>query len=330
MTSHLNWSLALQHRRGLQCKASTVLHHRSIVLFPKTNKKQKGYAKSRESMNVQPIPKIWLLFSFFTSFLFWCSVCLDPLAMKMISHREGGCLADIRGDSSFMLLTRYIYCWICAYTPAMLLHPHSWAWICALPAHSQCVHMMAWLHTLVPMQQHGTVPAHRGGKPISQGYRWALEIDFDLHPAQCCPCQFPSGTGLFSMVTLKIIISRLNQSESELLPISTRKIFACFTLRRICGGEWVGNWMLSDKFLRCDDCSCCHALPYRQAHVQWVLLHRGVGRAWSQKLNAELPFVLETKVKTWDLMTRAPGHQSKHYGFIPPKICINQHLINSK
>lgn len=33
----LNWSLALQHRRGLPCKASTVLHHRSVVLFLKTN-----------------------------------------------------------------------------------------------------------------------------------------------------------------------------------------------------------------------------------------------------------------------------------------------------
>lgn len=40
------------------------------------NQKQKGCAKSKESMNVKPITKIWLLFSFFTSFLFWCSICL--------------------------------------------------------------------------------------------------------------------------------------------------------------------------------------------------------------------------------------------------------------
>lgn len=54
---------------------------------PTTDQKHKGCAKSRESMNVQPITK-WLLFSFFTSFLFWCSICLDPLAMKMASLRE--------------------------------------------------------------------------------------------------------------------------------------------------------------------------------------------------------------------------------------------------
>lgn len=262
--------------------------------------------------------------------LFWCSVCLDPLAMKMTSHSEGGCLADIRGNSSFMLLARSIYCWICAYTSATLLHPHSWAWICALPAHSQCVHMMAWLPTLVPMQQDGTVPAQRGGKPISQGYRWALEIDFDLHPAQCCLCQFPSWNWLIFNGNLKKKNSRFNQSESELVPITTRKMFTCFALRRICGGEWVSNWVLSDNFLRCDDCSCCHAVPYRQAHVQWGLLHWVGGGQWSQKLNAELPFFKETKGKRWDLFMGAPEHQGKHYGFIPPKICINQHLINSK
>lgn len=83
--------------------------------------------------------------------------------------------------------------------------------------------------------------------------------------ASCSMLPMPVS-GLFSIVTW--IISRLNQSESELLPISTKKIFTCFTLRKICGGEWVSNWMLSNNFLRCDDCTCCHALPYRQAHVQ--------------------------------------------------------------
>lgn len=182
----------------------------SLCKDQQLNQKQKGCAKSRESMNVQPITNIWLLF-FFTFFLYWCSICLKLLAMKMASLREGGCLADIRGDSSFRLLTRPIYCWMCAYTPAMLLHPHSWAWICALPAQSQCVPTMAWLPTLVPMQQDGTAPAHRGGKPISQGDRWALEIDFDLHSAQCCLCQFPSWNWLiFNCNFKKKILSLIN------------------------------------------------------------------------------------------------------------------------
>lgn len=173
--------------QSIHCAASQISC--SLSKDQQPNQKQKGCAKSRENMNVQTITKIWLLF-FFSSFVFWCSIYLEPLAVKTTSHRGGGCLADIRGDSSFMLLTWPIYCWICAYNPAMLLHPHSWAWICALPAHTQCVPTMAWLPTLVPMRQDGAVPAHRGGKPISQGYRWTLEIDFDLHPAQGCQCQF--------------------------------------------------------------------------------------------------------------------------------------------
>lgn len=50
----LNWSLALQHRRGLPCKASTVLHHRSVVLFLKTN----NLIKSKKA--VQRAGRTWM------------------------------------------------------------------------------------------------------------------------------------------------------------------------------------------------------------------------------------------------------------------------------
>lgn len=71
--------------QSIHCAASQISC--SLSKDQQPNQKQKGCAKSRENMNVQTITKIWLLF-FFSSFLFWCSICLDPLAVKMTSHRE--------------------------------------------------------------------------------------------------------------------------------------------------------------------------------------------------------------------------------------------------
>lgn len=83
----------------------------------------------------------------------------------MTSHSRGGYLADLGGDSSFMVLS-INHC-ICAESPAVLLHPHSWAWIRALVARSRCVHVIAWLPTPVPKWEGGLVAAQRGGKTIS-------------------------------------------------------------------------------------------------------------------------------------------------------------------
>lgn len=50
----INWSLALQHRIGLPCKASTVLHHRSVALSAKTN----NLIKSKKA--VQRAGRAWM------------------------------------------------------------------------------------------------------------------------------------------------------------------------------------------------------------------------------------------------------------------------------
>lgn len=216
---------------------------------------------------------------------FLCNLWPDPLVIKITSGSRGGCSTDPRGDSSFVLLTQSISSWISAETPAMLLSPHSWDWLCALLAHSQCMRMIAWLPAPVPMQQDGAVPAHTSGKPISSGCTWALQMDLDWRPAGCCFCQFPSWSWpLFCNNILFLFLnSRLNWSGNELLPLSSnwQKLFTdstCLPFRRICGGEWVSNSESSPvcgwRCLGATQCwlhlmqspypLSCHALPYIQ------------------------------------------------------------------
>ena len=76
------------------------------------NQKNKDYAKGRQSLNAQPVIEkspIALLLPLLP-LLFLCNIRPDPLATKMSSHSGGGCLADLGGDSSFVLLTRSVNC----------------------------------------------------------------------------------------------------------------------------------------------------------------------------------------------------------------------------
>lgn len=121
------------------------------IFFPKTNslitRTRTMQRESRTWLHGPPLRNLPPLF-FFSS-LFLCNLCPHLLLTGTTSGNGGDCLAELRGTSSFMLLTRSINCWICAETPAMLQHSCRWAWPPALLA--QCVCTIARLPAPMPM-----------------------------------------------------------------------------------------------------------------------------------------------------------------------------------
>lgn len=150
------------------------------------NQKQKGCAKSRESMNVQPITKIWLLFSFFTSFLVqymsWSLGNENDRTQREAVWLISEVIQPHAVDTVHLLLN------LCLHSS------HAVAFLgldlCLSCPQSVCAHDGLAAHP-------GTLAAgwrsacSQRWEANSQVYKWALEIDFNLHSAQCCLCQFP-------------------------------------------------------------------------------------------------------------------------------------------
>lgn len=238
----------------------------------------------RAWMHKSSLRILQLLFSFLSSLFFSCAIyVLIPWQQKWLHTVED---ADLRGDSSFMLLTQSINCSICAEAPDTWLL----GFVPFLPTVTACSRSLGcppWYPCSRMAQCLLTEVGSQFHKGTDEHWKW---IGILLNAAYASSS---AGTGLFSVITfLKKFLDLINLKVNYwLLALGRVSQTACVFLQggseawnesvtaslSLCADASGASGHLSANSLRCDDCTHRNAVPYGQARVQWVSLHTVVG-----------------------------------------------------